>query len=123
MPHGAIGRQADRGDEAWRLRGGPCCRAGAYRGAGRRDGSLRCGRRRGRRAPRGLLLDAASAHGLRFAALAATTSERLAAVLGVGTIIGNPLDSGFTGLTNREGYVKCVEAMLDDPGIDLVLLQ
>jgi acetate---CoA ligase (ADP-forming) len=72
---------------------------------------------------RGLLLDAAAAHGLRFAALAQTTGERLAAVLGVGTIIGNPLDSGFTGLTNRESYVKCVEAMLDDPGIDLVLLQ
>jgi acetyltransferase len=51
------------------------------------------------------------------------TVERLAAVLGVGTIIGNPLDSGFTGLTNRESYVKCIEAMLDDPGIDLVLLQ
>ena len=28
--------------------------------------------------------------------------------------------SGFTGLTNRESYVKCIEAMLDDPGIDLV---
>jgi len=72
---------------------------------------------------RGLLLDAAAAHGLAFAALAEVTVERLAAVLGVGTIIGNPLDSGFTGLTNRESYVKCVEAMLDDPGIDLVLLQ
>jgi acetyltransferase len=72
---------------------------------------------------RGLLLDAAAAHGLAFAPLAQTTGARLAAVLGVGTIIGNPLDSGFTGLTNREGYVKCVEAMLDDPGIDLVLLQ
>jgi acyl-CoA synthetase (NDP forming) len=72
---------------------------------------------------RGLLLDAAAAHGLHFAALAPSTGERLAAVLGVGTITGNPLDSGFTGLTNREGYVKCVEAMLDDPGIDLVLLQ
>ncbi len=72
---------------------------------------------------RGLLLDAAAANGLAFAALTATTNERLAAVLGVGTIIGNPLDSGFTGLTNREGYVKCVEAMLDDPGVDLVLLQ
>jgi acetate---CoA ligase (ADP-forming) len=72
---------------------------------------------------RGLLLDAAAANGLAFAPLAATTRERLAAVLGVGTIIGNPLDSGFTGLTNREGYVQCVEAMLDDPGIDLVLLQ
>jgi acetyltransferase len=72
---------------------------------------------------RGLLLDAAAAQGLVFALLAPATGERLAAVLGVGTIIGNPLDSGFTGLTNREGYVKCVEAMLDDPGIDLVLLQ
>ncbi|HWF94599.1 MAG TPA: acetate--CoA ligase family protein [Xanthobacteraceae bacterium] len=72
---------------------------------------------------RGLLLDAGAAHGLAFAPLAETTRARLAAVLGVGTIIGNPLDSGFTGLTNQEGYVKCVEAMLDDPGIDLVLLQ
>ena len=72
---------------------------------------------------RGLLLDAAAVNGLAFAALAEVTVERLAAVLGVGTIIGNPLDSGFTGLTNRESYVKCVEAMLDDPGIDLVLLQ
>jgi acyl-CoA synthetase (NDP forming) len=72
---------------------------------------------------RGLLLDAAAANGLAFAALAETTGARLAAVLGVGTIVGNPLDSGFTGLTNREGYVQCVEAMLDDPGIDLVLLQ
>ena len=72
---------------------------------------------------RGLLLDAAAANGLAFAPLAETTAQRLAAVLGVGTIVGNPLDSGFTGLTNREGYVQCVEAMLDDPGIDLVLLQ
>jgi acetyltransferase len=72
---------------------------------------------------RGLLLDAAAAHGLRFAALAEPTVARLAAVLGVGTIVGNPLDSGFTGLTNREGYVQCVEAMLGDPAIDLVLLQ
>ena len=72
---------------------------------------------------RGLLLDVAAAHGLAFATLAAQTRERLAAVLGVGTIIGNPLDSGFTGLTNREAYVECIAAMLDDPGIDVVLLQ
>ena len=72
---------------------------------------------------RGLLLDAASANHLAFAPLASSTRERLAAVLGVGTIIGNPLDSGFTGLTNREGYLQCIAAMLDDPGIDLVLLQ
>jgi acyl-CoA synthetase (NDP forming) len=72
---------------------------------------------------RGLLLDAAAVNGLAFAPLAESTAARLAAVLGVGTIVGNPLDSGFTGLTNRESYVQCVEAMLDDPGIDVVMLQ
>jgi acetyltransferase len=72
---------------------------------------------------RGLLLDAAAANGLRFAELAEPTRARLERVLGVGTIVGNPLDSGFTGLTSREGYVQCIEAMLDDPGIDVVLLQ
>jgi acyl-CoA synthetase (NDP forming) len=87
------------------------------------EGSFRLGAITFSGALRGLLLDAAAAHGLAFAPLAPATGERLAAVLGVGTIIGNPLDSGFTGLTNWEGYVKCVEAMLDDPGIDLVLLQ
>jgi acetate---CoA ligase (ADP-forming) len=72
---------------------------------------------------RGLLLDAAAANGLAFAPLAVATRARLEEVLGVGTIVGNPLDSGFTGLTSREGYVQCIEAMLDDPGIDVVLLQ
>jgi acetyltransferase len=72
---------------------------------------------------RGLLLDAAAANGLSFASLAEPTRARLERVLGVGTIVGNPLDSGFTGLTSREGYVQCIEAMLDDPGIDVVLLQ
>jgi acyl-CoA synthetase (NDP forming) len=72
---------------------------------------------------RGLLLDAAAHNGLQFASLAEPTRIRLQSVLGVGTIIGNPLDSGFTALTSREAYVKCIEAMLDDPGIDLLLLQ
>ncbi|HLH95532.1 MAG TPA: acetate--CoA ligase family protein [Xanthobacteraceae bacterium] len=92
------------------------------RGGEQREG-LRLGAITFSGALRGLLLDAAAANGLAFAALAPSTRERLAAVLGVGTIVGNPLDSGFTGLTNRESYVKCIEAMLDDPGIDLVLLQ
>jgi acetyltransferase len=88
-----------------------------------KDGALRLGAITFSGALRGLLLDAAAAHGLAFATLAEATNQRLAAVLGVGTIIGNPLDSGFTGLTNRESYVKCVEAMLDDPDVELVLLQ
>lgn len=72
---------------------------------------------------RGLVLDAAAYNGLSFPPLADVTRERLLAVLGVGTIIGNPLDSGFAALTSREAYVKCIEAVLDDPGIDVLLLQ
>jgi acetyltransferase len=72
---------------------------------------------------RGLLLDGAAANGLAFPALAGATRARLEAVLGVGTFIGNPLDSGFAGLGSKEVYIECVETMLDDPGIDILLLQ
>ncbi len=72
---------------------------------------------------RGLLLDGAAANGLTFPALAPATRLRLEAVLGVGTIIGNPLDSGFAGLGSKEVYIECVQAMLDDPSIDILLLQ
>jgi acetyltransferase len=72
---------------------------------------------------RGLLLDAAAANGLAFPKLASETRRRLEAVLGVGTFIGNPLDSGFAGLGSKEVYIECVEAMLADPSIDILLLQ
>jgi acetyltransferase len=72
---------------------------------------------------RGLLLDAAAANGLTFPELAPETRRRLEAVLGVGTFIGNPLDSGFAGLGSKEVYIECVSALLDDPAIDILLLQ
>lgn len=72
---------------------------------------------------RGLLLDLAAANDLAFPALAPATRQRLEAVLGVGTIIGNPLDSGFAGLGSKDVYIECVNAMLDDPAIDILLLQ
>lgn len=72
---------------------------------------------------RGLLLDGAGNNGLRFPPLAKATEARLSKVLGVGTIIGNPLDSGFAGLSSAEIYLECVKAMLDDPAIDTLLLQ
>lgn len=72
---------------------------------------------------RGLLLDAAAANGLAFPALAPATRKRLDAVLGVGTFIGNPLDSGFAGLGSKDVYIECVAALLDDPAIDILLLQ
>ena len=72
---------------------------------------------------RGLLLDAAAANGLTFPALAPATRRRLESVLTVGTIVGNPLDSGFTALTSEDAYICCVETMLSDPGVDVLLLQ
>jgi acyl-CoA synthetase (NDP forming) len=72
---------------------------------------------------RGLLLDAASNNGLKFAELAPQTRDKLSKILGVGSIVGNPLDSGFAALSSQQAYLDCVEAMLADPGIDIVLLQ
>lgn len=72
---------------------------------------------------RGVLLDHAEANGLSFPSLAARSRERLEKLLGVGTVIGNPLDSGFGALTSHETYIRCVETLLDDPGIDMLLLQ
>ena len=72
---------------------------------------------------RGVLLDQAEANGLSFPPLAPGTRKRLEKLLGVGAVIGNPLDSGFGALTSRETYIRCVETMLHDPGVDTLLLQ
>ncbi|MDA1324873.1 MAG: acetate--CoA ligase family protein [Proteobacteria bacterium] len=72
---------------------------------------------------RGLLFDQAATNGLPFPPLAAKTRRRLEQLLGVGSIIGNPLDSGFAALNSAETYIQCVKAMLDDSGIDTLLLQ
>jgi acetyltransferase len=72
---------------------------------------------------RGLMLDKGAKHGLRFADIAPQTRAKLEKILTVGTIIGNPLDSGFAALSSQDAYIKCVEALLEDPGIDVLLLQ
>lgn len=72
---------------------------------------------------RGLLLDAAQTHHLTFSPLAPATLQRIASSLPAGAVIGNPLDSGFTGVSNSNAYIQCVEALLDDPGVDILLLQ
>jgi acyl-CoA synthetase (NDP forming) len=72
---------------------------------------------------RGLMLDAAAAQGLKYPDLAPATRRRLESLLTVGTIIGNPLDAGFAALTSQDAYLTCVDILLDDPGIDVLLLQ
>jgi acyl-CoA synthetase (NDP forming) len=72
---------------------------------------------------RGLLLDGAAANGLQFPPLTAATTTKLKSLLGVGTAVGNPLDSGFAALSSADAYLRCVEAVLDDANIDVLLLQ
>ena len=72
---------------------------------------------------RGMLLDAAAAHGLKFSPLTKATRRRLEALVTVGTILGNPLDAGFAALTSQDAYLRSIETLLADPGIDALLLQ
>jgi acetyltransferase len=71
----------------------------------------------------GVLLDAAEKQGLTFAQPAPQTVTRLQALLNVGATVGNPLDGGFGVLSSAETYMSCVEALMEDPSIDMLLLQ
>lgn len=70
-----------------------------------------------------LLMDYASAQGITFPKLEASTTEALDAILGAGSSVGNPLDSGFPGLSNPAIYEQCVRLMAADPNVDVVLVQ
>jgi acetyltransferase len=69
------------------------------------------------------MLEAAERNGLSFPALMPETNARLSEVLGVGTSLGNPLDAGFAALSSPEAYFRCVELLLTDPNIDVLILQ
>ncbi len=72
---------------------------------------------------RGLLLDAAERNRLSFPPLTAATIAKLESVLSVGSLIGNPIDGGFAALGSAETFMRCLEALHDDPNIDAVLMQ
>jgi acetyltransferase len=72
---------------------------------------------------RGLLLDAAEKNGLQFPALSPATTQKLGAVLTVGSLVSNPIDGGFGVLTSADNYMASIEALHSDPNIDMVLLQ
>jgi acetate---CoA ligase (ADP-forming) len=71
---------------------------------------------------RGLLLDAFYAEGLNFAPLDKDASDKLAAMLGPGSIVGNPLDAGFAAVVDPSVYMKSIEIMIDDPDTDIVII-
>jgi acetate---CoA ligase (ADP-forming) len=72
---------------------------------------------------RGLLLDAAERNGLEFRPLATATTERLKAVLTVGSLVGNPIDGGFGVLSSADNFMASIEALQADPNVDMVLVQ
>ncbi|MBX9740415.1 MAG: acetate--CoA ligase family protein [Beijerinckiaceae bacterium] len=72
---------------------------------------------------RGLLLDAAHTNGLAYAPLSDKTHAKLSEILSVGSIVGNPLDAGFAALSSADAYIRCVEILLADEEIDILLLQ
>lgn len=72
---------------------------------------------------RGMMLDAAERNGVGFAKIQPETQARLEAFMGAGSAVGNPLDGGYTVLSSQENYLKTIDIMLSDPGIDLLLMQ
>jgi acyl-CoA synthetase (NDP forming) len=72
---------------------------------------------------RGLLLDAAAHHGLKFPPLAEDTRAKLSELLGAGSIVGNPLDSGYAAIASHQTYLRCLDLLISDPGVDALLVQ
>src|SRR5579871_6666523 len=71
---------------------------------------------------RGLLLDAFYSAGLDFAPLHKDASEKLAKMLGPGSIVGNPLDAGFAAVVDPSVYMQSIKIMIDDPDTDIVII-
>ena len=71
---------------------------------------------------RGLLIDTFSSAGLNFAPLGASASDKLAKMLGPGSIVGNPLDAGFAAVVDPSVYIQSIKIMIDDPDTDIVII-
>jgi acetate---CoA ligase (ADP-forming) len=71
---------------------------------------------------RGLLIDAFSAAGLNFGTLSNDASDKLAKMLGPGSIVGNPLDAGFAAVVDPSVYMRSIKIMIDDPDTDIVII-
>jgi acetate---CoA ligase (ADP-forming) len=71
---------------------------------------------------RGLLIDAFHSAGLNFAPLSSNATEKLAQMLGPGSIVGNPLDAGFAAVVDPSVYMQSIKVMIDDPDTDIVII-
>lgn len=72
---------------------------------------------------RGLVCDIGERLDLPFAPLQDKTLQGLDDILGVGSGIGNPLDIGWGGLASLDTYLTCLRLMLEDPSVDVLMVQ
>ena len=69
------------------------------------------------------MIDAFHAAGLNFAKLeSSNASDKLAKMLGPGSIVGNPLDAGFAAVVDPSVYMQSIKIMIDDPDTDIVII-
>jgi acyl-CoA synthetase (NDP forming) len=59
---------------------------------------------------------------LNFASLSSNASDKLAKMLGPGSIVGNPLDAGFAAVVDPSVYMQSIKIMIDDPDTDIVII-
>ena len=71
---------------------------------------------------RGHLIDAFHSAGLSFAPLSKDATDKLAQMLGPGSIVGNPLDAGFAAVVDPTVYMRSIKIMIDDPDTDIVII-
>jgi acetyltransferase len=72
---------------------------------------------------RGILLDTAERAGVEFPPLSAATEEKLKTILSTGSYVGNPIDGGFSLVSDPNVLTKCLDALNEDPNIDFLLVQ
>ncbi|MBM2810705.1 MAG: acetyl-CoA synthetase [Chloroflexi bacterium] len=70
-----------------------------------------------------LVLDLAERNAVDLPELAPATVAALAEQIGLGASAGNPLDHGAAGVGATESYVRCIELMMADDNVDVLLLQ
>ena len=59
---------------------------------------------------------------MNFAPLRKDASDKLAKMLGPGSIVGNPLDAGFAAVVDPSVYMQSIKIMIDDPDTDIVII-
>lgn len=72
---------------------------------------------------RGALIEAAERNGLKFEPLTAASTDRLKSMLGVGSLVSNPIDGGFAVLSSHENFKATIAALEDDANVDMILFQ